>query len=208
MAVICPTVTAKDPHTYRTQLERVALFSDRIHLDLADGKFATKSIEINKIWLPDKKTVSDIHIMYENPADYLDKLISLSPNLVIVHAEADGNFPEIARRLHEANIKAGVALLAETEPDVIVPSIEHIDHVLVFSGHLGHFGGVADLTLLGKVDKLRKLKKDLEIGWDGGINDKNARELIAGGVDVLNVGGYIQRSENPDKAYAKLNLLV
>ncbi|MGI0133798.1 MAG: hypothetical protein ACREBW_02415, partial [Candidatus Micrarchaeaceae archaeon] len=83
-----------------------------------------------------------------------------------------------------------------------------IDHVLIFSGHLGHFGGSADTRLLAKVRELRSLKPSVEIGWDGGVNATNAAELAAGGVDVLNVGGFIQHAVNPVQAYSYLEDLV
>ncbi len=51
---------------------------------------------------------------------------------------------------------------------------------------------------------LRKLKPELEIGWDGGVNDTNAAILVQSGVDVLNVGGFIQKSKDPQAAYNKL----
>lgn len=206
-AIICPTVTARDEHTFRSQVERVVSFAKRIHIDLADGQFATQTLSLDKIWLPDG-VVSDIHLMYQNPSDYVDQLIKLKPSLVIVHAEADGNFPEIAKRFHDADIRVGVAILAHTPVSIIEPSIDHIDHALIFSGKLGHFGGVADLTLLSKAAELHNLNRDIEIGWDGGINEDNVDHLISGGVDVLNVGGYIQRSKDPSGAYGKLNLLI
>jgi ribulose-phosphate 3-epimerase len=62
------------------------------------------------------------------------------------------------------------------------------------------------LKLLNKVTELRKLKPELEIGWDGGINVDNAKQLSEGGVDVLNVGGAIQKAEDPKAAYDKLRL--
>jgi pentose-5-phosphate-3-epimerase len=60
------------------------------------------------------------------------------------------------------------------------------------------------MNLLDKVKELRKLKPTLEIGWDGGVNDRNARQLAEGGVDVLNVGGFIHSAEDSRAAYAKL----
>jgi ribulose-phosphate 3-epimerase len=55
---------------------------------------------------------------------------------------------------------------------------------------------------------LKQYKPDLEVGWDGGINDQNVAELINGGVDVLNVGGYIQRAEDPARAFAALQRIA
>ena len=60
------------------------------------------------------------------------------------------------------------------------------------------------MKLLDKVDQIRKLKPTIEIGWDGGINDTNAYELAKNGIDVLNVGGFIQKSDDPEGAYDTL----
>jgi pentose-5-phosphate-3-epimerase len=79
--------------------------------------------------------------------------------------------------------------------------------VLIFSGNLGHFGGHANLKLLDKVTKLKELKPTLEIGWDGGVSDHNAKQLADGGVDVLNAGGYLH-GHDPAKAYATLKKRV
>ncbi len=208
MAVICPTVTATDPHEYREQMERITKFSHRIHLDFMDGDLApTESPPIESAWWP-ANLVVDLHLMYQRPQEYLHKVFHLKPSLVILHAEADGHFVGMAEQLHQAGIKAGVALLQQTTVDLIKPGLEHIDHVLIFSGDLGHFGGQADFSLLDKVKKLRSLKKTLEIGWDGGINAENVTALVQGGVDVLNVGGFIQKADSPQEAYATLEALA
>ena len=207
MAIVCPTVTANDPHVYRTQIERVQSFAKRIHIDLADGEFAPKLLDIAQIWWPPNKII-DVHLMYKRPLFYLDALVALKPNLVIVQAEADGDFKQISTILHAANIKVGVALLASSQVDSIMPEIDNIDHVLIFSGNLGHFGGSANLDLLNKASRIKSLNKQIEISWDGGINADNAKLLVKGGIDVLDVGGFIQRSNDPVDAYAKLNLAI
>ncbi len=202
--VIAPSITANDPHEYRTQLENVAPFATRVHIDFMDGNFTpTVSPALQQAWWPESAQ-ADLHLMDKAPLEKLDIAISLKPRLVVVHAEASGNFVEMARKLHERGIKAGVALLQKTKPDAIKAGLEHIDHVLIFSGKLGYFGGTADLKLLNKVKKLKKWKASLEIGWDGGIDDSNIGRLIEGGVDVLNVGGFIQKSPSPANAYATL----
>lgn len=204
MTVICPTVTAKEPHEYREQMERIADFAHRVHIDLADGVFAdNKLINLAHIWWP-AGVKADIHLMYEAIKPFTAQLIVLKPNLIIIHAEAVGNFYEIAKPFKQENIKVGVALLAHTPVTAIKPALKDIDHVLIFSGNLGHFGGKADLELLAKVKALKKLVPMLEIGWDGGINESNAKTLTAAGVDVLNVGGAIQRAVHPQKSYKAL----
>lgn len=208
MHVICPTVLAADAHDYQVQLNRVAGFAERIQVDITDGVFApTPTLAIEQLWWPEGMMV-DIHVMYKQPMHVLDDLIVLNPHMIIVHAEADGNFVKIAEKLHKHNIKVGVALLQKTSTHSLKPSLSLIDHVLIFSGDLGHFGGVADTSLLSKVTQLKEWSKDLEFGWDGGVNDQNARQLAQGGVNILNVGGFIQNAIEPKMQFQKLQKLV
>lgn len=208
MATICPTVTAYDLDEYRVQINRIVSFAGRIHVDLMDGQFApTQSPPLDQIWLAQHK-VCDIHLMYQNPMDYLQQLIKLRPNMVVIHNEANVHHMHFAAELHREGIKAGLALLHDTPVDYAEQIMHSFDHILIFSGDLGHHGGTADLTLLDKVRQVRELHPDAEIGWDGGINDQNAQQLIAAGVDVLNVGGYVQHADDPGAAYATLKALV
>lgn len=208
MKIICPTILASDAHDYQTQMNRVAGFAQRIQIDITDGVFApTPTVAIEQLWWPEGMNV-DIHVMYKDPSAHLDELIGLKPHMIIVHAEAEGNFVKIADTLRKNNIKVGVALLQKTSTHTIKPSISLIDHMLIFSGDLGKFGGVADTGLLSKVRQLKEWKRELEFGWDGGINEDNVETLLEGGIDVFNVGGYIQTAVDPKERYDKLKGLI
>lgn len=204
MATIVPTVTAYDEYEYNQQLKILKPFAPRVHIDLMDGVFApSQSPDLSHIWWPHEMT-ADIHIMYQNPMDYIDQLIALKPRMVVIHNEANVHHMDFAARLHAADIEAGLALLHDTPVEWAYQIMHSFDHVLIFSGNLGYQGGTADLGCLDKVAKVRAHHPDVEIGWDGGINHLNAQLLIDGGVDVLNVGGYIKNSVNPAGAYAEL----
>jgi ribulose-phosphate 3-epimerase len=109
-----------------------------------------------------------------------------------------------AARLHVEGIRAGLAILPGTSVESVEQIINSFDHLLIFSGDLGHFGGKADLSLLAKAQEAKEHHPDLEIGWDGGVNDQNAKQIADGGIDVLNVGGFIQNATNSEEAYGKL----
>jgi len=208
MADICPTVTAYDLTEFQAQLDRIKPFAKRIHIDLMDGDFAsTKSPDVSEISLP-AGIVCDIHLMYRHPMEQLTRLVALKPNMVIIHAEADVDHQQFVAGLHQAGIQAGLALLQSTTVQNARPFFEFYDHILIFSGDLGHHGGQADLGLLDKVQAVRGDHPALDIGWDGGINDANAAALVKGGVEVLNVGSYIQGAADPKAAYATLKSIV
>ncbi len=205
MAVICPTILADNAHTYRTQLERVEDFAKRIQIDLTDGDFApTSTINPVQAYWP-TGVDADIHLMYRNPAGQLDQLVHMGPNMIILHAEAGGELLEMFNDIGAAGIETGVALLQGTTAKDVAQLIEVVDHVLIFSGSLGKFGGKVDETLFSKIRDVKEINPSVEIGWDGGVNDENVLELKTAGVDVINVGGFIQKADNPQTAYAILD---
>ncbi|GHU07396.1 ribulose-phosphate 3-epimerase [Alphaproteobacteria bacterium] len=225
MSVICPTILAHTAEEFSEQQDVIASIarqssldrhSDksprddgfRVQIDLTDGEFAEpKTINLNQIYWPDNWTV-DLHLMFREPTKWTEALVSLNPHLVIVHAEAEGDLPALAEHLHKFGIKVGIALLPGTTVDSVKNFIKFFDHALIFGGHLGMQGGVADLSNLEKVHKVLAINPDIEIGWDGGANVDNIAEIAAAGVDVINVGAAIAKADNPTEAYHGLNMLV
>ena len=149
MSIICPTVTcqSEDLHEYRTQMELVENLASRIQVDLMDGEFApTKSPDIDKIWFPEGIQI-DLHLMYQHPADVLNDVLELKPNMLIVHKEAHVDIATLSGALRASDIKLGLAILPETPVSDCLDELEFVDHVLFF-WRLGHYGGKADLSLL------------------------------------------------------------
>lgn len=208
MSVICPSILAANQDEYREQIEKVASFAHRLQIDLTDGKFAkNQTIGPENAWWP-VGIKADFHLMFEEPLRAIKTILQHQPNLIIIHAEAGGSFESLASFCREHGAKVGVALLPRTSPQIIDRSLGKIEHVLIFSGNLGSYGGHADLDLLRKVHYLKEKKPELEIGWDGGITDQNVSQLAIGGVDVFAVGGYLQNAVDPQKVFRKLQRII
>lgn len=207
-AIICPTVLAAGPHEFREQMARIASFANRIQIDLMDGKFApTMSIPLDRIWW-DERIQADIHLMYQSPLQYLAQLIHLKPHMVIVHFETAVPHEHFVSELKKRGIKAGLCLLKNTPVEVAKDVLPLYDHLLIFSGDLGRFGGQADILLVEKAIQAKAINPHIEVGWDGGVNAENIAALAHGGIDVLNVGGYIQNADDPSAAYESLTKLL
>ncbi len=208
MPVICPSILAADPDQYHDQMGKVGRFAERLQIDLTDGKFASsQTVKPGEAWWP-AGVKADFHLMYEQPDDAVETILHHDPHLIIIHSEAEGNFLDYAGLWRSLGVKAGVALLPQSSAETLLPALDHIDHVLIFSGKLGEYGGQADLGLLDKVRFLKKHKPEVEIGWDGGVNTQNISELVLGGVDVLDVGGFIQESQDPEAAFRALERIA
>jgi ribulose-phosphate 3-epimerase len=208
MTTICPTVTAQDITEFNRQQHVAESFAKRIHLDLMDGQLApTISPDMNSLSL-NKGYIYDFHLMYNEPHKYIDQIISLKPNLVIVHAETNTDIPLFATSLRQHNIKTGLAILPETSIESISYLLPHLQHVLVFGGKLGYHGGKADLGQLAKASLLKQSNRHVEIAWDGGANIKNIKLIAEAGVDVINVGSAIQGSDDPKLAFNQMQSLL
>lgn len=209
MGVVCPTVTATNLADYQRQLLVLTPFAKRLHIDLMDGEFApTKSPALTDINLP-HTTINDIHLMYQKPMEFLPQLIKLKPHMVVIHNEAEVHHMHFAAELHKYDIEVGLAILAETPIEWAEQIMHSFDHILIFSGNLGHQGGSAvDFGLLDKVRYVAEHHPDAEIGWDGGVNAGNIKQLAEAGVDVLNVGGFIMHADNPAAHYRQLTELI
>lgn len=204
MSTIAPCLLAETPDDYKAMVERIHSFAQRVHVDISDGEFAPAfTVGAAQVWWPQEWLV-DIHAMVARPSEHLETLISLKPHTIIFHAEVKEDIVPILQHIKKFEIKAGVALLKQTVPNTIAPAIEAADHVMIFSGELGKYGGTASLMQLEKVRLIRAIKQDVEIGWDGGVNVENAYSLAQGGVDVLNVGATLAKAEDPAATYATL----
>ena len=209
MAVITPTITTSDPHEYRQQMEQIASYSEGVHLDFSDGEFApTTLLPLEKAWRSDD-LITHAHIMYQRPLEVIDEIMHLEADMVILHAEAD-DVGECLERLQEHGTRTGIALLPETSvAELKELAIDDLfDHILVFGGHLGYQGGEADLSVLKKVEKLRQEYPDIELGWDGGVNEENVASIAVTGIQIINVGSFLKQADEPEKAYARLQSLL
>lgn len=204
MSEIVPTILCETPDDYKGTVERLQPFAKRVHIDLTDGEFApTFTVGINQLWWPQEWQI-DIHAMVAAPSQYVDALIQMKPSTVIFHAEVAEDLTPTIQKLKASGIKAGVALLKTTVPSTVQAYLQTADHVLVFSGDLGHYGGTASLMQLEKVRLIRNIQPNVEVGWDGGANVENVFSLSQGGVDVINCGGAINKQQDAAAAYKQL----
>lgn len=204
MPIIAPAITVETEDEYKERMQTLQPFTERLHIDVSDGGFApTFLVPEDKVWWP-SEWQADIHAMVARPSEHVQMLVSRKPNLIIFHAEVEEDLTAVVQYIKQQGIKAGIALQRPTVPLTVRHLIEMVDHVMIFSGDLGHHGGTASLMQLEKIRLIKDIKGDVEIGWDGGVTIENAFTLAQGGVDVLNVGGTLAKSADAAGTYAKL----
>ena len=188
-----------------------------IHLDVMDGKFVTNTTfsydYVGYIASLNHGMINDVHLMIENPLDYIKAFSDAGSDIITFHYEAtneEGVYKAIDL-IHSLGKKAGISIKPNTKPDVLDKFLDKLDLVLVMSVEPGKGGQAFMESALGKIEYLAKKKKENNYTYlievDGGINDVTGALCREKGVDILVAGSYLFGHEDfPIRAAKLLNL--
>lgn len=202
MKVAASILSAKDRIICIKKLNRTNL--DYFHIDVMDGEFVNNyqmpPREVREIASYAKKPL-DIHLMVENPIEYIEELQNLNVEYITFHIEVLHNIEELINKCKELNYKVGLAIKPNTNINELKTYLKYIDLILVMSVEPG-FGGQKFIeNTIARIEKIRKMLiknkcGNILIEVDGGINDTNIKSLIDAKVDIAVSGSYIVNSSN------------
>jgi ribulose-phosphate 3-epimerase len=214
--LIAPSVLAADFANLQRDIEMINTSeADWFHIDIMDGVFVPNISfgmpVLDAINKHAKKTI-DVHLMIVDPDRYIATFKKLGADILTVHYEACTHLHRTLQAIKAEGMKAGVALNPHTNVDVLEDVIQDIDLVCIMSVNPG-FGGQSFIeNTYSKVEKLKALinRKNAStlIEIDGGVTNKNAKQLVAAGADVLVAGSYVFGAENPMATIADLKAIT
>jgi ribulose-phosphate 3-epimerase len=208
MASVAPTINATDPADYARRIDNVKPFAKRLHIDVGDGVFTdVKTVGLTQVYDIDGVPF-DLHLMMVHPEGQIENICAVMPQLVITHFEAPFDHDAFFKELHSLDMKVGLAINVETTIVQVKDLLPVIDHLVVFTGKLGHNGGEFRGDCLEKIGQARAINPGLEIAVDGGINQSTARLAIEAGADLLDVGSFIHDSPDPEIAYVAIEAIA
>lgn len=181
---------------------------DYIHVDIMDGVFVEATYGVAEC-LETYKNVNkplDIHLMCQYPKEFINILSGLKPYYLTFHIEVEDDIEELIDLIHQYNIKAGIALNPETDPDKLKQYLGKIDYIIVMGVHPGAGGQALIPDVINKAKYYQYLKHlhnyPYEICLDGGVNAENRQNL--NDLDVLTSGSYICMSDDYQAQINKL----
>jgi ribulose-phosphate 3-epimerase len=181
--------------------------ADYIHIDVMDGHFVP-NITIGPLIVdairPITKLPLDVHLMIENPDQYIEAFAKAGADYITVHVEASRHLHRTIQNIKSYGVKAGVVLNPATPVESIQHIIADIDMVLLMSVNPG-FGGQKFIPeVLPKIRKVKEMAEqkglDIEIEIDGGVNSETAKLCMEAGANVLVAGSAIYNEEDYAKA--------
>jgi ribulose-phosphate 3-epimerase len=177
--------------------------ADYFHIDAMDGIFVPEKCfsldEIKKVSTKTNKKL-DIHLMVENPNDYIENLSLSNIEYLTIHYEILKNNLDIINKIKSKGIKCGVSVKPITDIKEVFYLLDTIDLILIMSVEPGYGGQKFLTSSLDKVrllrDEISKRKLNTIISIDGGINNDNSDLCKEAGCDMLVVGTYVVNSDD------------
>lgn len=214
--IIAPSILAADFANLQRDIEMINNSeADWFHLDVMDGLFVPNisfGMPVIKSIAAYAKKPLDVHLMIVDPDRYITAFASLGANNLTVHYEACIHLHRTLQAIKMEGMQAGVAINPHTNVLLLEDTINDIDLVCMMSVNPG-FGGQSFIEhTYKKVDQLKKIIErngaHTKIEIDGGVTDKNAKQLVDAGADVLVAGSYIFGASDPTKTISDLQNLL
>ncbi|HHI97181.1 MAG TPA: ribulose-phosphate 3-epimerase [Thermodesulfatator atlanticus] len=199
MIKLAPSILSADFGRLAEEVQAVERAgADLIHIDVMDGHFVP-NLTIGPLVVEAIRPVTrlpfDVHLMIENPDQYLEAFAKAGADWISVHVEACVHLHRTVSRIKELGKKAGVVLNPATPLESLTYILEEIDYVLIMSVNPG-FGGQKFIP--SALKKVRALKEmiaayglDLPVEIDGGVNLETLPEVVRAGADILVAGSAI-----------------
>ncbi len=171
--------------------------ADLIHVDVMDGHFVP-NMTIGPVVVKSVANIAtkplDIHLMVEDNGFFVDMFAPFKPKYISFHYESECHHHRVTQKIRNYGISPAIVINPATPVSFLEEIVKYVDMVLLMSVNPG-FGGQKFIPIYDKIKELKALiqKKNPSclIEVDGGVSDKNIRQLKEVGVDIVVAGSYI-----------------
>ncbi|MCG3090148.1 ribulose-phosphate 3-epimerase [Sporosarcina cyprini] len=212
MVKIAPSILSADFSKLGEEVKEVEKAgAELIHVDVMDGHFVP-NITMGPIVVEALRPVTtlplDVHLMIENPDNYIEQFAKAGADYITVHVEACRHLHRTLQLIKSYGVKPGVVLNPHTPLETIQHVLEDIDMVLFMTVNPG-FGGQKFIhSVLPKVEQLstiiRERNLSIEIEIDGGINEETIVPCVKAGATIFVAGSAIYNEADRAEALQRI----
>ncbi|HLC90896.1 MAG TPA: ribulose-phosphate 3-epimerase [Candidatus Nanoarchaeia archaeon] len=203
---IWPSVMASDQKELDALLRKLKGTSTTLHLDVSDGKFVPTVYNHFNVRL-DPTFHYTAHLMINNPQRWITKH-GKKVSLCISQWETIPHPKKFIAWLKKRGDKVAFAIKPETPVSSVAKYLSEIDYILVLTVHPGYYGAPFLKSELQKVREIKKLKPDVLVIVDGGINPETITLAKRAGADYFVSGSYVTKSDHPRKSIKELRKIL
>lgn len=204
MIKIAPSILSADFSCLKDEIKKIeSAGADMIHVDVMDGHFVP-NITMGPLIVNALKKITDlpldVHLMIDNPIDFVTQFAQSGSDIISFHAEAKSDPFKTIDKINEHGKLPAIAVNPDFDISKIAGFLPHIKMLLIMSVFPGFAGQDFIPSVLPKIkivkDIIKEYNYDIEIEVDGGINPKTAKEVSACGADILVAGSAIFKSKD------------
>jgi ribulose-phosphate 3-epimerase len=186
-------------------IRRVEPYSERFHLDVADGHYVSTMLffpDLVKALRPHTQLPFEIHLMTTDPLAWIEPFVEAGADGFIFCFDAARDPARLLKAIKANGKLAGVSLLLNESLDLLEPYWNDLDVLTIVGTAMGIKGASMDPSVPGKIRKARQIIRErglrTEIEADGGIRRETVPLLRAAGADYIVPGSLMFREDPPD----------
>ena len=215
---IFPSIISSDILNLKQVIESLEPHAAGYHVDVMDNHFVP-----NLTWGPDfvnaisqaTKLPICIHLMVDNPKNWIAKLKLKQEDLFVFHYEAiqnKNNINNLIKEIKATGVNVGIAINPNTPINSVAGYLKDLDQLIIMSVEPGFSGQKFIPEVVSKIDEAISFKKDNNLSFiiclDGGVNEDNIRMLLEKGVERVAVASAIFSKDDPINAINNLKKLL
>jgi ribulose-phosphate 3-epimerase len=208
---IAPSILSADFGRLGEQVKTVMDAGARvIHVDVMDGHFVPPItigpliVEGIRDQVHEAGGFIDVHLMIERPERHVDAFAKAGADGITVHVESTPHVHYAVKSIHEAGLRAGVAINPHTPAEAVTGLAGVVDLVLCMTVNPGWGGQSYIEGSENKVARIKQLMPQSAIEVDGGIDVNTAPAAAQAGARLFVAGSAIFGAPDPAAAYAQI----
>jgi len=194
-----------DLSNLESEIKRVEPYSERFHLDVADGHYVK-----NLLFFPDMikslrkhtRLPFEVHLMVSDPLDWIEPFAEAGADIILFCFDATKNPREVLQAIHGCGKRAGVSLLIPESLELLGSHWEDLDVLTIVGTAMGIKGASMDPMVPSKIKQAKQIVSQrglkTEIEADGGIRRETVPSLHAAGADYI-VPGSLMFGSDPNE---------